>query len=357
MCRSSISGYTPNYAQMYVPFAEAGFSESIHTYCAIWQKGSVLHPGTKTGPAITFIVPAKGTVTYEAAVRGGGNGGDYFTVWLNDEMIYPASGDWNDAIFKNATSDNPAEATIPSLKVEEGDVIRMCVMAVGGSRSSRASYIVKHPTVTYTECVLPIGNPNGVPPTDIITTMKGKNTSDTEVMWKESAGAAGYNIYVKNLDADSEAVKVNSEPITALQYTITGLDFNTMYEMTMTSVTKDGKESEHTDAVAFKTPKGADKDDDKTSDKTSDADKDDSKLPVNNDGNNNDKNNTNKKEPVQISWVTIVIIAVAVVFVLLIAAVVVLLILLSKKKAAAVPAPAVEAAPAVAPSEEKKDEE
>jgi uncharacterized membrane protein len=167
-------------------------------------------------------------------------------------------------------------------------------------------------------------------------------------------------LYLRNVSTKGELLKINTEPVTDLKYTITGLDFDTLYELTLTSVTKDGNESVHSDPVAFKTPSG----DGVASDKDSDTSNTD--ASVNQDGENKPVNSNNTKgDNAGFPWIIVVIIAVVVVAV----AIVLVLVLGKKKKAVAAPVAeeASEAAPVAAPveetaaeetaEEEKKDEE
>ncbi|MBO5213424.1 MAG: fibronectin type III domain-containing protein [Clostridia bacterium] len=343
--KAAQDGFTPKYANMYIPYGEVGYSETGLTYIGIWSKGQYLHPGNGGGPVVTFIAPASGTISYDVAVRSTHTDGNYATVWLNDEMIWPKNGDMDSAIFNATNSAAPDifQISCPSFKVEEGDLVRLCITVVG-NRNGKGTSLVETPVVTYHEASIPIGNPDGTPPKNVAASRVNKNTTDTEVTWEEARGAVGYNVYVKASGTEDAPVKVNDQPITELKYTITSdLDFDTLYEATVTSITAEGKESVASDPAGFKTPKG----DGKTSDKTSDEGTDTSDTNVPATGNNN-------KVPTEPSngfpWLIVVIAAVVVV-----AVVVVLVLVLGKKKkkpAEAAPAVEAEAAPVEAPAEE-----
>ncbi len=366
--KTAQDGFTPKYANMYIPYGEVGYSETGLTYIGIWGKGEYLHPGKAGGPVITFIAPASGTISYDAAVRNTSAEGNYATVWLNDDMIWPKNGDMDSAIFNSTNSADPDmfKISCPSFKVQEGDLVRLCITTLNGNRNSKGTNIVEHPVVTYHDAgSVPIGNPDGTPPANVVATRVSKDTSDTEVTWEEARGAVGYNIYVKASAADGDPVKVNDKPITELKYTVTDLDYDTLYEATVTSITAEGKESVASDPAGFKTPKG----DGKTQDKDPDEGNDSSNVPSTN--NNNPGKPSTSKPSNDFPWLIVVIAAVVVV-----AVVVVLVLVLGKKKkktveaapvveaeAAPVETPVEEVAPVEEPAEEtpaeeeKKDEE
>lgn len=362
-------GFTPKNGNMYVPYGEVGYSETGLTYIGIWNKGNYLHPGKTGGPVITFIAPASGTISYDVGVRNTSVEGNYATLWLNDDMIWPKNGDMDSAIFNATNSADPDifQLSCPSFKVEEGDLVRLCITTLNGNRNGKGTTLVEQPVVTYHEASVPIGNPDGTPPANVVASRVSKDTSDTEVTWEEARGAVGYNVYVKASTADGDPVKVNDKPITELKYTVTGLDYDTLYEATVTSITAEGKESVASDPAGFKTPKG----DGKTSDKTSDKDTDTSDA-TNVPATNNNNNNNNKPGAAKPSDNSILPIILIVAGVVVVAVVIVLVLVLGKKKkktVEAAPAVEVEAAPVEesAPveepaeetpaEEEKKDEE
>ncbi len=352
--KSGRIGSITNYSAFYTPFAEADYVDSGYTYCTIRNKGTTLHPGKASGPVITFIAPADGTISYEVGVYGGGDAGkvdsgNYATLWINDDMVYPVNNNWDDVRFDNGNSSasDPFRIKKEAFKVEAGDFVRLRISTVANSRNGKATTLAVQPIVTYHESSLPIGNPNGTPPADVAPTRVGKDTTDTAVTWSSALNAVSYNVYVKK-DSDDAAVKMNESPITGTSYTITGLDFDTLYELTVTSMTADGKESAPCDPVGFKTPKGSEK----TSDKTSDTSTGDTNAPATTNTNNVPGNG--KKPSAEFPW-WIVIVAAAVVVVVA----VVLVLVLGKKKKKPAEAPAEETAPVedVAPAEETPVEE
>ncbi len=351
--KTSIAGYVPSFSSTYVPFGEVGFQgETGLKYLSIATKGTYLHPGTTSGPVVTFIVPASGKVSYDTSLFCGNAGGIHATIWLNDTMIFPADKDLDKALTTGDThtKEDPFRIALTNVKVEEGDLLRLCITTPDGKRDGRGTTLVDQPKVTYTECVLPIGNPNGTPPSNVMAVPARKNSTDTDVSWDAALNAVSYNIYVKDSNGDEEAVKVNDAPITDTKYKITGLEFGTLYELTVTSITAEGKESAHSDPVGFMTAKGDGKTSDKTSDKDSDTTNTDAGVSQ---GGNNPVDN-NKGDDAGFPWIIVVIAAAVVVVV----AIVLVLVLGKKKKAVAAPVAeeTVEAAPVAAPAEEPTEE-
>lgn len=357
--RSNQPGMKPSYGAFYMPYPEVGYSENGLHWIAIWNKGKYYHPGTTGGPVVTFIVPADGTISYSAAWSSGGNG-NYATLWVNDEMIFPADGNLENAVFNN---NSPITIEVEAFKVKAGDRVRLRLTTVGGNRSGKGSTLSGQPVVTYIDSAVSIGNPNGEPPTTVTPSRVGKDTSDTLVTWNEGLKAVSYNLYIKESGTDGDPVKVNDAPITETSYTVTGLKFNTLYQLTVTSLTKEGTESAHSEPAGVKTPK-APKDSDKTSD-TSTKDTDTS-ITTNTNTNTNTSTVDNTNPSGGFPWWIVIVAAVVVIIV-----VILVLVLGKKKKPAEVPAadvvpveetpveeaPAEETPSEEAPAEEAKDEE
>ena len=105
------------------------------------------------------------------------------------------------------------------------------------------------PTITYHTAfdskgnALPVGDPKGAAPTDI---MASDRTSDGfTVKWTAAAGAEGYNVYING-------TKHNTDVITGVEYKVTGLEASTTYTITVTSV-KAGVESAPSAETSSKT--------------------------------------------------------------------------------------------------------
>ena len=346
------------WANIYTVSADSAWSSSPFSYCSIMQNGKYLHPGSGAGAVLTFIVPASGTITYDASIYAysGGNTeeaqpetwGDYVGLFVNDEQVWPANGDSdeNKIGYHNSSSSDPLVINYPSFKVQAGDRIRLRVTAAGGNNGSKGTSLVQMPTITYHEAgSLPVGNPNGTAPTGILAECP-KNTLNCDVSWAEAKNAVGYNIYLTK-DGETESVKVNGDtPITGTSYTIENLDPNTLYQLTMTTVVKSGNESAPSDPVAFKSRKAPDAG---KEDKPAASDKEEDKTPASTDaapapsdkGGNEGGSNLG------------LIIGIAVGAVVLVAVVVVVIVIVAKKKKVAAPAAEAEAAPA----EETKDAE
>ena len=336
---------------IYTTFAESAWAESGYSYCSIMNNGKYLHPGKTAGAVLTYVVPVEGTISYDASIYSYGTGntqenkpetwGNYVTLWVNDTKVYPAASDDPEIsriAYDNTSAAEPLKVSHPSFKVKEGDKIRLCVIANGGENGSKGTCLVQMPTITYHDAAVPVGNPKGLPPTNIMTERSDDDTStDTIVTWDAAKNAAGYNIYVGGK-------KVNDAPVTETTYTITGLEGGTLYELTVSSVSASGAESEQSEPQTFKTktPKGG-----ATSDKTSDKVTSDA-------GTNVPSTNAPAKDPAPKAgfpiWILFVVAAVVVV-----AVGVVLVVVLSKKKTPADAAPAAEAE--AAPAEENKDAE
>ncbi len=327
------------WANIYTAFADSAWKKTGYTYCSIMSNGKHMHPGNTAGPAITFIAPASGVISYEASIYPYSKShnsdnialGNYATLWVNDTQVYPAPDEDPEIghIFSDLhSSSSPLEVTCSSFKVNEGDRVRLRIIAAGGDNGGRRVILSKLPTVTYHEASVPIGDPNGTPPANIITERVGKDTTDMKVSWEAAKNAASYNVYVNG-------EKVNEAPITECTYTVTGLDADTLYDMTVTTVLASGVESAHSDPQSFKTAKG-----NKADAPATDTSSDDSEIVVSTDTGVVEQ----PKDEGSFPWWIVAVAGVAVV-----AIVVVLVLVLGKKKKPAEAAE--EAAPAEAAEE------
>lgn len=315
-------------------------------YCMIRYNGKGLHPGINVGPVITFVCPADGKLQY--TVKGAPNGktnieeknstGNHLYVFLDEELKHEV-----EACYYQ--EDNTTYDVDLILDVKEGQKIRY-VIGPNGSRASKGWDLKEMPSVVYLESSVPIGDPKGAAPTGVMTTDR---TSDgCTVSWEAVDKAVGYNVYL-------DGKKLNDAPITETNFTITGLEPETVYEsLTVSSVSASGVESDQSDPKSFrtkqaeaassddKTPAGdddktPDPDDDKTSDQGGD------KAPSANGSSN--------------AGLIIIIVIVAVVVLLILAVAIVLVVMMMKKMNAltAAQAPAAPQAPAADATEEKKE--
>lgn len=69
--------------------------------------------------------------------------------------------------------------------------------------------------------------------------------------WDEVADATGYALYLYDESTTTQIKKIS--PITRLDYTITGLEPETWYSASLSSINSDGKEGEKTDIISFET--------------------------------------------------------------------------------------------------------
>lgn len=69
--------------------------------------------------------------------------------------------------------------------------------------------------------------------------------------WDEVADAIGYALYLYDESTTTQIKKIS--PITRLDYTITGLEPETWYYASLSSINSDGKEGEKTDIIGFET--------------------------------------------------------------------------------------------------------
>ena len=71
--------------------------------------------------------------------------------------------------------------------------------------------------------------------------------------WDAVADATGYALYLYDESTTTQIKKIS--PITRLDYTITGLEPETWYSASLSSINSDGKEGEKTDIISFETTK------------------------------------------------------------------------------------------------------
>lgn len=69
--------------------------------------------------------------------------------------------------------------------------------------------------------------------------------------WDAVADATGYALYLYDESTTTQIKKIS--PITRLDYTITGLEPETWYSASLSSINSDGKEGEKTDIIGFET--------------------------------------------------------------------------------------------------------
>lgn len=108
------------------------------------------------------------------------------------------------------------------------------VNAVGQSPASDTLYVTTNPAST------PPQAPTGL-------NIPGKTDTTVNLSWSVSAGATGYNVY-------NGAVKLTATPITATNYTVSGLTQNTAYTFTVTAVNTAGESLASTPLVVTTNP-------------------------------------------------------------------------------------------------------
>lgn len=330
------------WSRFYTSYAESAWYSTDYTYCSITANGKAIHPGPGADPAVTFIVPATGVITYEASIycygggntpanRGEDNYGNYISLWVNDTKVWPEDPEYSLIDAESTSPANPFEILVTSISVNEGDRVRLMIEARNNNNIDKGCDLAQYPIVTYEKAEVPIGNPKGEAPTDIVP---GKYTSEGfTVSWSPTDNAAGYNLYINGN-------KHNTELITETNYVVTGLESNTIYNVSMTTVTNAGSESDPSDILPVRTKKGVSTEDTATS-TTSPTDT--TNEPV------STTTTVNKPSEKSFPWWIIIV---AVVVVIAVAAVLVLV--LGKKKKPAEETSSVED---VAPTEEKKDAE
>ncbi len=341
------------WTNFYTSNAESAWTKNGMTYCSVRNNGKQLHPGDTAGVVVTYIVPADGVISYDLSIMlyGGenrsstaGKGGDILALYVNTDRIWPAAGQPDCVVYSDTASDaEPFEVSVDSFRVKAGDKVRFMVRTDNGNNGSAGTNLVDFPVVSYSKCVLPIGDPKGVAPSVIYTDRAGKDTTDTVVTWEAAENAAGYNIYLKGPD-DADFKKVNEAPITELTYTLTGLKGKTLYDLQITTIPQANpeNESDRSATQTFMTGKGPE-----TEEPTTPTTTDIPGAPASSDTAVKPSNTDNTKEeggfPI---WVIFVIAGVAVLAVVAVVVVVVL-----KKK----PAAPAEAAAEEVPAEEPKE--
>ncbi len=299
------SGYQGEWAHggwtnFYTADANSAWTKNYMTYCSVGNNGKRLHPGDEGGVVVTFTVPATGVISYDLSISlYGGTGrdqasgkGDILALYVNDTRIWPAAGQPDCVVFSDtASSAEPYAVSVESFSVKEGDKVRFMVTTNNGNNGSAGTDLVDFPVVTYHSADVPVGDPKGVAPEGIMVNRAGQNTTDHEVVWNPAKNAGGYNVYLKGPN-DAEFKKVNTAPITECTYKLTGLEAKTLYEVKVSTIpaSNPNGESDHSEAQAFMTGKGADTgtDTDGGGDPTTDV-----VDPSNTDTNTNTNTNTN----------------------------------------------------------------
>ncbi len=343
---STMTNYYTAIENSYEEYGLGAGSLDDYYYCAVRYNGKGLHPGINVAPVVTFVCPADGKLQY--TVKGAPNGknniaeknsaGNHLYVFLDEEIVYEVE-------TCHYQEDKSTYDVDLILDVKEGQKIRYAI-GPNGSRSSKGWDMKELPCVVYLESPVPIGNPKGAAPANIMTT--DRTSSGCTVSWDAVENATGYNVYLNG-------EKLNDAPITATNFTITGLEPETVYEsLTVSSVSAAGVESDQSDPKSFRTKQAEvassdDKapagNDDKTPDQDNDKtpDQDGDKAPSTNGSSN--------------VGLIVIIVAVAVVVLLILAVAIVLVVLMMKKVNAltAAQAPSAPQAPAAEASEENKE--
>ena len=223
-------------------------------YCKIRANGKEMHPGKWHASIITFVCPADGTVMFNAAghptgdgnTEASGGGGNGLKVYLDKELKYES---------EQLYCDSKGEVDVV-LTVKEGQKIRFCCCsnwdkAEEGKnpRGSKAFRLDTLPNVIYTSASIPIGNPKGSAPANVLVTERF--TDGCTVSWDASDGAVGYNVYVNGK-------KMNDAVVTETSFRVAGLEPDTIYDaLTVTSVSASGDESDPSDPRSVKTKKAS----------------------------------------------------------------------------------------------------
>ncbi|MBO5222605.1 MAG: fibronectin type III domain-containing protein [Clostridia bacterium] len=253
-----------SWTNSYSASVDASLIDQAATYCNIRNNGTAMHPGNGAGSTLTFIAPATGVISFEASVfpYGSGNtsdsenGGDSVYLYLNDKKVWPETEEDAVMYYDTASKSDPKVASLSSFEVNAGDKVRFVITCKPGTtRAAKGCTVVDLPVVTYHSAkkadgsALPVGNPNGEPPVNVLTT--DATIEGCKVTWDAAKNAKGYNLYIAG-------EKVNTELVTETTYTITGLEHKTLYEVTVTTVTNNDKESEPSAPVSFRTKKDPD---------------------------------------------------------------------------------------------------
>lgn len=312
-------------------------------YCMVRYSGKGLHPGINVAPVVTFVCPADGKLQY--TVKGTPNGktnleeknstGNHLYVFLDEELVHEV-----EACYY--MEDGSTYDVDLILDVKEGQKIRYAI-GPNGSRGSKGWDLKEMPCVVYLESSVPIGDPKGSAPSNIMTT--DRTSSGCTVSWDAVDKATGYNVYLNG-------EKLNDAPITETNFTITGLEPETVYEsLTVSSISAAGVESDQSEPKSFRTKQAeAASSDDKTPAGDDDKAPSDDKTP-DQDG---DKAPSTGSSSVGL---TVIIVAVAVVVLLILAVAIVLVVMMMKKMKtlSAAQTPAAPQTPAADAAEENKE--
>ncbi len=328
------------WSKFYTSTVESAWNDTGYTYCSVANNGKRLHPGTQAGVVLTFTAPAGGTISYDLAIclytekvtATATYGGDNIALFVNDTQIWPANNGIQTIYNDNASKEEPFQVSVTSFKVNAGDKVRFRVTTSNGNRGSKGTELESFPVVTYHSAEVPIGNPKGEAPVTVVTEQISKKTTDMAVSWSEAKNAVGYNLYLKGPE-EGDFRKVNAEPITECQYTLTGLASKTMYELAVSTLTATS-ESERSEPQTFVTPQvdsaGSSTDGPSGSDST--APSTDSAVTPSGSGASSQKGSNQTDTPAKEAgfplWAIFVIVGVAVVA----AAAVAVFLVLKKKK-------------------------
>lgn len=302
------------------------------TYIAFQDAAKRFHPAPTGGGAVyTFIVPYTGTISFHASVQAYGSAntsdneekGNVLSLYINDKKQWPENVE--DGLFYYDTTQAEGKAAdLESVKVNKGDKIRMMVTVKPDTgNGGKGCYLVDYPVVTYHEAFdengksIPVGNPKGTPPSEILTEESTAHT--ISIKWDATKNAVGYNVYVNG-------EKVNAEPLTNTSYTIEKLDGGTTYTVQVSSVTATA-ESELSVEAMFRTKKGPAYGEADNTDTSAPATGETSDAPAT----ENKTDATEKGAEEKDNGMLWIIIGVAAAVVLVAAAVVVVLVLKKKK--------------------------
>ena len=260
----SNEGSNNGWANYYSPYKDCLLNQDEPAnYCMFMSNGKQMHPGTGAGPVITYIAPASGTISFYAEVfpysnaadgnlsTNGETKGNHMYLYVNDTKVWPATEEDSLMYGDTHTQEAPMKVDATAFNVNAGDRVRMVMTAHAGNKGGKGCTIASQPVVTWhtTSDGTAIGNPNGNPPTGVLSS--DLKADSAKITWTAAKNAAGYNVYL-------DGKKVNDAPINATEYVITGLEARTMYEFTITTVTTSGRESEPTQPQSFRTKKAAD---------------------------------------------------------------------------------------------------
>lgn len=240
----------------YVPYAEAPWEENGPAcYCLISSNGKSFVPGNEAGPVVTYRVPVDGELSLQAALcpYGSANtsdnpdGGTSVYVYQNDTRIWPETEAQAKMTSDLYNADAPKEISVKKFKVKAGDRIRLVVAcSPGTTREGKGTTMVDLPTVTWHSTDVLIGpTPYPYPPYEVRT--ENAALDGFTVKWSSVKNAGGYNLYLNG-------EKVNEDLIEGTEYTLSGLDPNTIYEVAVTSYRLDTqKESVLSDEILVRT--------------------------------------------------------------------------------------------------------